>query len=71
MRKLFICFMVICLGVPSYAATIQPEFRVWAGLNLAKYSDPPEPIGIPEVSYKTDWRTGIGMGAAVELGLPD
>lgn len=70
-RKFFICPMAICLMATAYPATIEPEFRVWAGLNLAKYYDPPEPIGIPEVSYRTDWRMGIGLGVAVELCLPE
>jgi len=70
-KKVLTLILVLTLANAAYPAKIKSHFKVWTGLNQGKYSAAPTPIGIPEVSYKTGWRTGFGLGVGVELPMSE
>lgn len=68
-KKIWLLLLVFCLTVSGYASVVEPGFRVWGGLTLSRYEGLPEVLGIPEMRFQNDWRTGFGLGARLELNL--
>ncbi|MDI6845252.1 MAG: porin family protein [Candidatus Saccharicenans sp.] len=68
MRKLTgAFFLVLLLAATVSAATLETGFRLSGGLSLAKYRGIPVAVGIPEIRYQNAWRTGVCVGAGLEL----
>ncbi len=62
-------FLVFLLAATLSAAPVETGFRLSGGLSLAKYQGIPVAVGIPEIQYQNAWRTGVGVGAGLELKL--
>lgn len=64
-----ILFLVLVFGLVTggYSAGFQTDFRVLGGLALSRYQGLPLAAGIPELRYQNAWRTGLELGAGLEL----
>lgn len=69
-REIFLLVLVVGLVANAHPAGLQADFRAWGGLAWSRYQGLPVPVGIPETNYKNAWRTGFGLGAGLELRLP-
>lgn len=69
-RGILLLVLVVGLFANAHPAGLQVDFRAWGGLALSRYRGLPIPVGIPEINYKNVWRTGFGLGAGLELRLP-
>lgn len=76
-QKIVLLILVLGLFTAAHPAGLQMGFMAWGGLvvpdgglALSRYQGLPVPVGIPETRYKNDWRTGIGLGAGLELKAP-
>lgn len=77
MKKGLLFFLILSVVATALLAEAGPAIRLWGGLvapdgglALSRYQGLPVPVGIPEIRYKNTWRTGIGLGAGLELMVP-
>lgn len=69
-QKILVLVLVFGLVTAAYPAGLQTGFRAWGGLALGRYQGLPVPVGIPELRYQNAYRTGLGLGAGLELMVP-
>lgn len=64
-------FLILVLGLvtAAYPGSLKTGFRAWGGLIMSRYQGTPLPVGIPELHYQNAWRTGMGLGAGLELKM--